>query len=706
MKGTKKRSIKNKVFRLMIITAFISMAAVSVLAITETLYLRTNTVSVYSEISASISNDSMNAFDRMSGVSAEKLIIKRAETADAKLSSWQSNAEMLAAAAEDIINNPEYYNPYPFDMDKMWLWHNQNAISNDYIKEAELMGNIYGILTGIVDCNDNMTGAYIGSEQGYFITTTRPLNESESYDPRQRSWYEAAKEAGGAAWTDVYEDYAGYGLTVTCAAPFYKRDDRTLAGVAGVDAFLNDLSFIINEGRSWDSEVSFILNERGETLISGGASDVTAWDDIWQFIINNDITADIVSDISDRKTGTGKISCYDANGEIKIFLIAYTGLKTLPWNIVTLIDFNEIYAPTDVMMKNISGMTQLLVNNINGVIIRLIGVFSGIFIIIASVIWFIAQKFSHSLTKPITTLQTSVGLIAQGDLSHRVSVDTKDEIEDLGHSVNKMTADLREYIQNLQTVTAEKERIGAELDVATKIQASMLPYIFPAFPERTEFDIYASMQPAKEVGGDFYDFFLIDVNTLAVVIADVSGKGVPAALFMVIAKTLIKNNAQTGKNPKEVFETVNNILNENNDADMFVTAILGYFDIRTGKFAFVNAGHNHPLLYTNGRFDWLKVKTSFVLAGMEDMLYKLYEITLKPGDELFLYTDGVTEAVNNEYKLFGDQRLFETVNNYANSPLREFTVSIKREIDKFAEGAEQADDITMLALRYKGYKHE
>ncbi len=248
----------------------------------------------------------------------------------------------------------------------------------------------------------------------------------------------------------------------------------------------------------------------------------------------------------------------------------------------------------------------------------------------------------------------------------------------------------------------EKERINAELNVATDIQTSMLPHTFPAFPNRTEFDIYATMLPAKEVGGDFYDFFLLDNNTLAVVIADVSGKGVPAALFMVITKTLIKNNSYYGKSPKEVFETVNNILCENNDMNMFVTVFLGYLDIPSGKFTFANAGHNPPLIRNGNRFDWLKTKPGFFLAGMENMLYKQYEVTLHPSDELFLYTDGVTEAMNHERELFSDPRLLETANNNLDLPLKEFIEKLKGEIDEFADGTEQSDDITMLALRYKG----
>jgi sigma-B regulation protein RsbU (phosphoserine phosphatase) len=306
--------------------------------------------------------------------------------------------------------------------------------------------------------------------------------------------------------------------------------------------------------------------------------------------------------------------------------------------------------------------------------------------------------------RPVKELTAASAKLGSGNLEVSLSIKTKDEIEELADTFAKMAAQLQDYITNLTQMTGEKERFGAELDVATKIQASMLPCIFPAFPERKDFDLYASMEPAKEVGGDFYDFFLIGENTLVVVMADVSGKGVPAALFMIITKTLIKNNAQYGKSPKGVFETVNNLLCENNEAAMFVTAFMGYFDIPTGRFTYVNAGHNPPLIKRGKCFEWLKEKPGFILAGMDDMSYKQYEVTLKPGDELFLYTDGITETVNQKEELFTDLRLLETANRYLDLPLKEFTESIKYEIDKFADGAEQADDITMLVLRYKGLK--
>ncbi|MCL2633671.1 MAG: SpoIIE family protein phosphatase [Oscillospiraceae bacterium] len=312
--------------------------------------------------------------------------------------------------------------------------------------------------------------------------------------------------------------------------------------------------------------------------------------------------------------------------------------------------------------------------------------------------------FRSKITRPIQKLSEStdnfVNKNSEEELQPIVStIKTNDEIETLSVSIEQMTIDMITYIKNLTAVTAEKERIGAELTVATQIQASMLPTNFPV---REELELFASMCPAKEVGGDFYDFFFIDKNTLAIVMADVSGKGVPAALFMVIAKTLIKNSALRGLSPGEVFETANNMLCEGNDAGMFVTAFMGYLDIPTGKFTFVNAGHNPPILKRDGKFDWLNGKVGFVLAGMEEMPYVENEITIQPGEELYLYTDGVTEAQNMEEELFTDPYLLVVANECQYNTIEEFSVYVKEKIDEFAGEAPQADDITMLMLKYKG----
>ena len=249
----------------------------------------------------------------------------------------------------------------------------------------------------------------------------------------------------------------------------------------------------------------------------------------------------------------------------------------------------------------------------------------------------------------------------------------------------------------------EKQRISAELNVATQIQADMLPRIFPAFPDRKEFDIYATMDPAKEVGGDFYDFFLIDHDHLGMVMADVSGKGVPAALFMVIAKTLIKNRSQMGGGPAAILRDVNDQLCEGNEAELFVTVWFAILEISTGKGMAANAGHEHPALKrANGAYELVIYPHSPALATMEGMRFREHSFELHPGDTLFVYTDGVPEATNAGNELYGSERMVEALNQNLQANPQETLKTVRESIDAFVGDAPQFDDITMLCLHYTG----
>ena len=253
-----------------------------------------------------------------------------------------------------------------------------------------------------------------------------------------------------------------------------------------------------------------------------------------------------------------------------------------------------------------------------------------------------------------------------------------------------------------QAETKKTERISTELNLASNIQANMLPNIFPAFPERNDFDIYATMTPAKEVGGDFYDFFMVDDDHLALVMADVSGKGIPAAMFMVIAKTLIKDHAQLGLQPGQVFTRVNNILCEGNEAGLFVTAWMGILDLNTGKMQYSNAGHNPPLVMIDGKISYLKSEPGFVLAGLDDYNYKQFELDLKQGDKIFLYTDGATEATNSNDELYGEDRLINCLTSLPEGTnCADALHAVRADIDKFVGEAEQFDDLTLLAFDYQ-----
>ena len=266
-----------------------------------------------------------------------------------------------------------------------------------------------------------------------------------------------------------------------------------------------------------------------------------------------------------------------------------------------------------------------------------------------------------------------------------------------------LMVDVDNNTAEVAALSAERERIGTELKVATNIQAGMLPRTFPAFPERHEFDLYASMDPAKEVGGDFYDFFLVDDDHLALVMADVSGKGVPAALFMAIAKALIKSRAKMGGTPSAILADVNNQLCEENQSGMFVTVWLAILEISTGRGMAANAGHEHPVLRRAGSsYELVEYRHSPVVAFLKGVSFREHEFRLSPGDRLVVYTDGVAEAQNQVPELYGTDRMLEALQAAGNASPEETLKALKRSIVEFENGAEQFDDITMLCLDYFG----
>lgn len=329
----------------------------------------------------------------------------------------------------------------------------------------------------------------------------------------------------------------------------------------------------------------------------------------------------------------------------------------------------------------------------------------GFFLVVGNLILFtvvfvlVSVLVQKVVIDGIYSVNRSLAKITKGDLNERVAVKTNSEFVALSDGINSTVAALKDAIAEAAA------RIDAELEFARAIQQSSLPNVFPPYPDRTEFEIYATMHTAKEVGGDFYDFFLIGERHLAVLIADVSGKGIPAALFMMTTKTLIQSLAESGLPPDKLFTEANKRLCENNEMAMFVTAFMGILELDTGAFKFVNAGHNPPLVKkAGGPYSWLKTRPGFVLGGMEGTLYSQNELVFGPGDALFLYTDGVTEALNRDQELFSDARLEAVLNAEV---ARRMDVTgllrhVKQEIDRYAAGADQADDITMLGLEYKG----
>ena len=310
--------------------------------------------------------------------------------------------------------------------------------------------------------------------------------------------------------------------------------------------------------------------------------------------------------------------------------------------------------------------------------------------------------------RPLKKIQNSIRLYERSKDSAGVAenlreIRSRNEIGELSEDVVKLTRELDQYMGRMESITAERERITTELALATRLQAAFLPHDFPPFPDRQEFELYASMDPAREVGGDFYDYYLIDEDHLCLVMADVSGKGVPAALFMMVCKIILQSCAMLGRSAAETLAKTNEAICSNNQEEMFVTVWLGILEISTGRLTAANAGHEYPVLKRpDGSFELLKDKHGLVIGVMDSAKYREYELTLEPGAKLFLYTDGVPEATNAEERMFGMERMLRALNTEPEAAPARILQNVSAAVTDFVKDAEQFDDLTMLCMEYRG----
>lgn len=699
--NAKKKGIKSKVTNLVLLISLAAILVVTTIAIAGMLMMRVNTISISSELGSQAGGGSTQALEQQALNQLVSLTKSKAVYADAKLSAVMDQVMIIADAAADIYNDIDNYSDSPVNAPKA---SNEGIVTSQLLwaQDADLgdmpkLGNISVLLDAVVNNHDNVFCAEVGTEDGYIIVSDESSASKAGltdFDPRLRSWYTNAKAQGGLTWSDLVEDGYGRGLGIVCASPIYDKGGK-MRGVAGVSMLLTELSDTITNEDLGSTAFTFAINSRGDTVIMPGLTKIS--DSINLLDADNPELREMARRMVNGETGFAEITFFDEE-----VYAAYSPLTSIDWSICTVIGVDEILQLALHNDEQIINYTEAAAKQIDDSIMVMI-IALLFFILIAVVLIFLfSSVFSKWLTKPIVSLTEAVLDYGGNDeLVYRSEIFTGDEIQELSETFESVTERIAGYIENITNITAEKERIGAELDVAAKIQLSALPRVFPAFPERTEFDIYATMTPAKQVGGDFYDFFLVDDDHLAVVIADVSGNGIPAAMFMMMAKTYIKTNACIGMKPKDVFAAANNSLCENNDAEMFVTAFMGILEISTGKLTYANAGHNPPLIKRgNGGFEWLKVRAHFVLGGMEDVRYTESELYLGKGDMLFLYTDGVNEAEDENEEFYGNIRLEQALNELRDASPKALIDALMKRLDIFVKDAEQTDDIAMTALQY------
>ncbi|MCR5707296.1 MAG: SpoIIE family protein phosphatase [Ruminococcus sp.] len=685
------------------------------------------TVSIYktstlSKIVDESGKEQSTAIEKVSGDTMYKTIENslttintlRAEKLDDEFNEIENNIFMLQDLARTLFEKADELEPVsvplpdPDNEDELEVHLlYEEGVDYAHSEYVGIAGHMVDTMVSMVETDDMMDSCYIGLADGTHVGVgcggADKFDENgkqKPYPVRHRPWYVSALEKGDIIFTGVERDAFNNSLSVTCAAPVIVNG-RTVA-VVGTDITIENMDEFVAETNS-EAEFIFVINNDGQIIAVPENNGIFKLDesDNAEDLRNSDNKelADFITNALKEPTGLETVTLND-----KEYYLSSAPMKTVGWAVVSVVDKEMTQMSTDQLLTEINrintdsadkfrdGMSKLSMMSV--VIIVLI-------IIVGSIS---ALLVANRIVKPITAMTDNLtGKDGNGTFEMKEMYRTGDEIQVLAESFDKLSKDTVKYIENITEITKEKERIGTELSLATQIQVGMLPHIFPPFPHRHEIDIYAVMEPAREVGGDFYDFFLVDEDHLGLVMADVSGKGVPAALFMMISKAILKSNAMLGQSPAEVLMKVNNLICANNQAEMFVTVWLGIFEISTGKLTAANAGHEYPALKrADGSFELYKDKHGFVIGGMEDVRYKEYTIDMKKGDKLFLYTDGVPEATDSQEQMFGTDRMLEALNIDNEADAEQLLKNVRNAVNGFVKEAEQFDDLTMMCLEYKG----
>ncbi|MBR6106471.1 MAG: SpoIIE family protein phosphatase [Oscillospiraceae bacterium] len=629
-----------------------------------------------------------------------------AQTVNAKIDKMYDTLNIMAGSIEDIYINPDDYEerPYPHPLDSppgeyclQWDLPEGMEMEGDMEKETYRLGNLKGLFQRTLEKNENILSIYFTGASGLNIGyDNTPQTKPPHYEGRNAGWYTVTRDSGQPYLSDTYEDSFGRGKMVTLAVPCTAPDGRFF-GVCGMDILIKDLDKVILGIDVTEDSYAMMVSSAGVICVSEGSAEEA--DKVLQCSAEGEKA--LLETITESRSGIKKVSLEDD----KELYCAFHSVDYSDWNVVFVIPKDTILEPSVELNSLLSRTISDAVSDENSMVNSSLIIWGGSLLLLLLLAIVSAIRISRKISSPIIQLNKSVERIGTGDLDYKCEIRTNDEIEQLSKSFEAMTVSLREYIENYTSVTAEKERISAELNIAAQIQSDMLPRIFPPFPEKiNEFDIFASMTPAKEVGGDFYDFFLIDDDHLALVVADVSGKGVPAALFMVIAKTLLKDQAYIGDySPAKILSEVNNKLCAGNEAELFVTVWLAIIEISTGKGKAANAGHEHPALRRRGgAFELVQYRHSMPLATMEGLSFREHDFQLFSGDTVFMYTDGVPEATDSQDNLYGTDRMLEALNRNPNADPQTLLSNVKSSVSEFVGKAPQFDDLTMLGFTYFG----
>jgi sigma-B regulation protein RsbU (phosphoserine phosphatase) len=678
------------------------MLAIFSISYFELLNMSNYSRKINTELGDYASNNSQEALAKQAESYLLQLSKSQAEAYNDTLVRVQNNVSAMAGYMEYLYKNPDNFAgkklPLSNEAAKNGLAGASIMIAEnveitpDITREMLLVSNAEYMFANIYKTNPSLYLLYLGTESGILFRYAANNAYAPDYDPRKRPWYINSIGEDGPIWSDTYVSVFDGELCTACSEAYYDADG-SIAGVVAVDILLSSMISDMLDVSIGETGYAFLLDDKGRYIAHPQYGNTYAFDQA------QGKYKEILERMAFGETGIQTAETGD-----NVYLFAYAPLRATGWSLGIAVGSDEIISDSLVMKDNIDEKTLYAGEQIDRMLGRVFFnlIILSLGIIVAVVV--VSVLVSKSVTKPIINLTKGVMTVGAGNLDAKIETNLSGEFYILASSFNKMTEDLKNYIENLSRVTAEKERINSDLRIATAIQADMLPKIFPPYSGRADMYISALMYPAKEVGGDFYDFFFIDdaQTKIALVIADVSGKGVPAALFMVIAKVLIKNNKNLP--PDEVLEVVNNLLCSDNNSSMFVTTYYSVLDIPTGKYTYVSAGHNPPVLYRNQRktIEYLSLLKTPPLGIFPNKKFASQEVTFERGDALLLYTDGVTEAFNTRSEMYGTKLLLENTKKFVELSPKTTINSLYETVKTFADGEPQSDDITMLFCKYFG----
>ena len=603
------------------------------------------------------------------GMAADKMRDEASKHAHIELSNTIHQIDAVLHAVEIAVENTAWIVPHQLSSPEFMYDVTERLLQNNEF--------IYG-------CAVAFEPGYFSSEGHYFSPYSyRQANGeiksiqlgSDTYDYHYMDWYQIPKLLNKAYWSEpYYDDGGGEKMMTTYSKPLYDSNGKLYA-IITADLSLEWLTELVSNIKAFNNSynlmvsrnASFIVHPNHELILSETIFSSTYGD--------NDESLKIMQD--DMMNGkAGEVLRTMKDGK---FFVFYSPVETTQWTVAIVCSESELYIDVRTLR------TMLIILGIIALLLMIILNYNGIRMVVAPI-----EKFSHVAKK-----------IAQGEFSVELPhIRSNDELKELHDSFEYLQHSLVQYIDELKTTTANKERIESELRIAHNIQMGMIPKIFPPFPERDDLELAAKLVPAKEVGGDLYDFF-IENEKLYFIIGDVSGKGVPASLVMAVTCRLFRSVASHFDQPEEIISSLNDSLSEGNDSGMFCTAFLGILDLKTGQLKYCNAGHNAPLIInTNGNVIPVQVIPNLPLGLFDGFPYEGQEMVLDKQMMLYMFTDGVNEAENNDKKLFGDERLTALLKLNASLEPNEIINETFAQIKLHADGAEQSDDITVMCLKY------